>query len=276
MMAENRKQPFGYELREGRMSIRPEEADTVRWVFGQYVAGLSYRLLVEELNHRGAPYLPGKSWNKNMVARMLEDRRYAGDREHPAIVDADMLERVREIRDRRGVGKKKDDAAKELQRLAVCGLCGEKVIRLPYVHGRERWSCPVCRGIKRAVTDDILTENTRLAMKRLLTAPSAVRVPDGTEEPDHGAERMERDLRERLMLRDSGETELMRLAFGLAAARYARLSDAEYETNRISRCLRDAVPGDALNTGLLREITAAVLIHPDGNVRLKLKNNQII
>ena len=179
-------------------------------------------------------------------------------------------------RNSRTAAAKLDDRVKEIQRLAVCGLCGEKVLRIPHVHGRERWNCPACKGISRAVTDDLLTENTQSALNRLTASPSAVRVPPSEPVADHAADCMEQELCRQMTLSDSEESSFVQMAFDLAAVRYSGLSGEGYETERIRRCLKKAASREVPDTSLLRSITSAVLIHPNGNIQLKLKNNQII
>jgi len=72
-MAGNRKQPFGYRMEFGEYTPHPAEAETVRWIYQTYLAGASYQELVEALQERGIAYDEGKLWNKNMVARILEE-----------------------------------------------------------------------------------------------------------------------------------------------------------------------------------------------------------
>ena len=40
-MAWQRKTPFGYMIRDGLIQPCPQEADAVRYIFGQYLAGAS-------------------------------------------------------------------------------------------------------------------------------------------------------------------------------------------------------------------------------------------
>ena len=66
------------------------------------------------------------------------------------------------------------------------------------------------------------------------------------------------------------------LAITLASARFDALGSEDYETIRIRRLISGAQPCGDLDAELLRQITAAILIHPDGAVSLKLKNGQTI
>lgn len=165
---------------------------------------------------------------------------------------------------------------KEIRRLAVCGLCGEKLVRLPNVHGRERWNCPVCKEIDRSVTDALLAENTVDALNRIIRDPSVLRVKQVDPAPNYKAERMAQELRERLSEPDSDEAVLKQLAFELAAARYDQISGAGYETERLRRIFQRAEPGTSVDTGLLRDAISAIQVQPDGRINLRLKNNQTI
>lgn len=75
----NRKLPFGYHMELGKIVPHPPEAVLVKHVFQAYIAGESYNSLVEWLREQKIPYDVGRVWNKNMVARILENRRYIGD-----------------------------------------------------------------------------------------------------------------------------------------------------------------------------------------------------
>ena len=72
-MGSNRKRPFGYKMEFGEIVLHPAEAETVRWIYDHYLAGASYNALVDKLRERGISYDGDKPWNKNMVARILEE-----------------------------------------------------------------------------------------------------------------------------------------------------------------------------------------------------------
>ena len=45
----NRKQPFGYRMTLGKITIQSQEAETVRSIYLQYIAGVSFKQLAEQL-----------------------------------------------------------------------------------------------------------------------------------------------------------------------------------------------------------------------------------
>jgi hypothetical protein len=65
-------------------------------------------------------------------------------------------------------------------------------------------------------------------------------------------------------------------AVSLAATRLNVLSSENYENQRIQYILNMTEQSGGLDTVLLRQITSVILIHPSGEVSLKLKNGQII
>ena len=86
----NRKQPFGYRMEMGEIVLHPQEAKVVEYIFLQYTTGATYNTLVAELRNQPVLYDKGKAWNKNMVARILEDTRYTGQSGYPAIIRQEM------------------------------------------------------------------------------------------------------------------------------------------------------------------------------------------
>lgn len=274
-MAANRKLPFGYEMRAGCVNTRPAEAETVLWIYRQYLAGLSYAGLTQELQRRGVPYLPGKTWNKNMVARILADERYLGTDLFPPVIEPQLYRAVRESLPAKAPVRKKSGAAGDIQRLAVCGICGARVLRDPHQHGKERWFCPACRAISTRATDLRLEQGVKNILERLRGSPEAVTLgtsPGGAAAEPIAEEAAFRDL---LDTPDFDEALAEQLALELAAARYNAVGAEGYESMRIRYLLENT--GDE-NTALdlLQQIAGAVLIHPDGKVSLSLKNGQII
>ena len=94
----NRKQPFGYKMEFGEIVPQPQEAETIRSIYLQYLAGASFKQLTEQLQAEDVPYDVDKPWNKNMVARILEDDRYIGEKYFPALIPTEQFHRNAEKR----------------------------------------------------------------------------------------------------------------------------------------------------------------------------------
>lgn len=82
----NRYIPFGYEIADGEIRIIEREAKVVKNIFSLYVQGESLKNIQERLNIVGISYASdGRDWDKNMVKRILDNKKYIGDKEYPVI-----------------------------------------------------------------------------------------------------------------------------------------------------------------------------------------------
>ena len=88
----NRKLPFGYQMRMGEIVRNEPEAKAVQDIFLQYTLGASLKEIAEQMSKTGPTYDEGKSWNKNMVARILENAKYTGADNYPKLVDINLFE----------------------------------------------------------------------------------------------------------------------------------------------------------------------------------------
>lgn len=113
----NRKLPFGYHMEVGEITVCEPEANLVRSIFDRYALGDSYAELTTMLKKQPILYQPDKLWNKNMVARMLEDSRYIGDKNFPILIAADTFQKVAEKRAGRQCPIQKTETQKALNRV---------------------------------------------------------------------------------------------------------------------------------------------------------------
>ena len=103
-MLKNRNIPFGYCVINGKYAINEIEAQAVREIFENYINGKSLKTIAAEMH---IPYNSGKAiWNKNMVCRVLENRKYIGENGYPQIVNADDFEQATQIKTERNTYRK--------------------------------------------------------------------------------------------------------------------------------------------------------------------------
>lgn len=96
----NRNIPFGYMMRGGKYIAEPAESEAVRQIFEMYLNGMSLKSIAAEMT---VPYNADKLlWNKNMVSRILENKRYLGDRTYPQIVEQEIFDRANAIKTEKG------------------------------------------------------------------------------------------------------------------------------------------------------------------------------
>ena len=102
-------------------------------VYARYLAGASFNDITDHLKEKGPPYDADKPWNKNMVARILEDSRYTGTDRFPAILDADQMKETTQRRSERKPAVQITEAQKTLRRLCNGGgVTGTVSAERPY------------------------------------------------------------------------------------------------------------------------------------------------
>lgn len=245
-MASNRKLPFGYRMEFGEVVIHPLEAITVQKIFQQYASGASYKDLIDMLREQDVPYDPGKLWNKNMVARILENRRYTGDQGWPAIISENQYDKAAEKRGDKVTIPKKTAAQKLLRRLS----------------GGHR------------ITPEVEHAVLRL-LNRVITDPDQICMAPGPSADMTLINGLQDTLQGELERRPVDEETAKKLALELAAARYAVIGNQEYETVRLRRLFGRYSPLDELDAELLLSAVSTIQLRR-GKVTLRLKNGQII
>lgn len=245
MMASNRKQPFGYKMEWGEIVIQEREASVVRWIFQSYLMGASYNDLTKALEKGDVPYEVGKLWNKNMVARILEDARYVGMDRYPAILPEEQFHSVQERRRDRAVPVRKTPAQMELRRL--------------------------CGGPPPAWVE----QQTLALLNRLIQNPESIASGQtGVEEPAE-ARKLRQELDEILRTPPVDEKRAGEVAFQIAGCSLNTIGAEEYETLRLRRFYRNHPLMEELEQEFLRESVRQITYRGKG-IQVRLKNGQII
>ena len=71
---------YGYDVGpDGELTINPDEAATVRWIFDQYLNGSSLGTIAVGLEKKGILSPTGKSkWNREALNKLLSNEKYTG------------------------------------------------------------------------------------------------------------------------------------------------------------------------------------------------------
>ena len=239
----NRKLPFGYQMRMGEIIRNEPEAKAVQDIFLQYTLGASLKEIAAQMSKTDTVYDDGKSWNKNMVARILADTRYTGEKGYPKLIDEEQLIAANEKRSNKPQLPKKTEAQKVLRR-----LCGT----------------PPSEQVEQSVTD---------LLNGLANCPDCIRHQRSPAPALHSKtqEALDNALERQPIDEDSAKV----LILQLAAEQYAALGNEEYETNRLRRIFSAFECVAELNADLLKNTVSEVLVTRQ-NVKLRLKNGQVI
>ena len=172
---------MGYTCVDGEIIIVPEQAEVVRKIFDLYLQGLSLGQIKSYLESQGIKTVTGKEiWDTKTIQRMLTNEKYKGDTmlqktftkdfmtgkksknigqrnkyyvkdSHPAIVSAEVFDKVQDEMVKRSRSVSREDGTIEtseskyngkyiLGNLLVCGDCGASYRRRTE-RGKVVWRC---------------------------------------------------------------------------------------------------------------------------------------
>lgn len=72
------KPALGYVVKDGRLAICEEEAETVRRIFREYASGMTYRQIIGGLNADGIKTKRGNTFGSNSLHDLLHNEKYIG------------------------------------------------------------------------------------------------------------------------------------------------------------------------------------------------------
>ncbi len=187
------KSVFGYRLDGGKYVVVPEEAETVRLIFDEYVRGVPLRRISELLRTEGLKTPRGFDFSHSQINYIIHNEIYIGNivlqktfvkdfithskvknngelpvyRQcgcHEPIVDESVFQAAQEESARRAAEKPAYPFTKRL----ICGSCGKALTRRSNNGRYACWHCRSCGGVKLkedkltglfGMTDEEFTEN---------------------------------------------------------------------------------------------------------------------
>lgn len=189
---------LGYRFQNGRLIVQPDEAETVRRIYREFLSGKGVDAIANGLNADGILTIWGYEWRNNGILSILRNYYYTGNMilqqyycddfiskkcrpnvgqmpkyhvtgSHEAIVSMETYEMVQKELERRSAQhapKGKDYNAKyPFSGLIICGNCGKKY-RRKMTHAGPVWICSTynTKGksacASKAIPEEILNQLT--------------------------------------------------------------------------------------------------------------------
>ena len=239
-----RRQPFGYQICGGRVADKCSEADIVKYIFRAYIGGASFNDIKLGLMKQQVSYDGDKAWNKNMIARILGDRRYVGTDVYPQILLCKEFEAAESIR----TSKIQADTRSEAQRL---------LYKLSDKRPAAQTEADVLSIINALIHDPSLIKDPKT-------------VPEITE-----TLKLQQKLDDLLLVQPIDEVKAKQLIFQMASVQYAVIDNSEYETARLQRLISKCEPLTELDADLLAKVLDKVIVNKL-STQVILKNGQTI
>lgn len=240
----NRKHPFGYTMKCGRYVVCNSEADIIKSIFTMYAHGKSFSEIADALIIRSVAYSNECLWNKNIIARILEDSRYIGRNGYPPIVSEQEFYSAARIR--------KAKVQPDMRTAA------QKVLR-------KKCSSPPTQSTEAQVIS---------ILNVLIEHPDLIHAQDNPYHNDKVGT-LQGQLDTVIMCQPIDEASAIKLISEIAAEQYNQIDDSVYETERLYRLMLRFKPADELNAELLAKSVDQILVYKN-SIHVILKNGQTI
>jgi DNA invertase Pin-like site-specific DNA recombinase len=167
---------YGYDFKDGKLTVIPEEADVVRMIFADYLGGMGKPAIVKKLTRLGVPTKGGGRWNESTIGGILANEKFIGDMclqkgfitdhitkrhkpnkgelpkyyvegSHEAIISRDTFDAVQAERARRAakVNRPAPRVFSEFSGVIRCGRCGARFRRsingAGTKYAKVTWAC---------------------------------------------------------------------------------------------------------------------------------------
>ena len=177
-MAKNRTIPFGYCMRNGKITADFMESKAVIRIFEEYLNGSSLLQIAKLMESEKIRYtVDSERWNKNMVKRIIENEKYLGNGKYPQIIDEETFK----IANKKRVQKATSvcvisEELQEIRNRTYCSECGHRLSRIGGNCRCEKWDCrnPDCYRLEYQLTDQMIIGAVLTVLNTAIANPSLI------------------------------------------------------------------------------------------------------
>lgn len=275
---------FGYQYQDGVITSYPQEVAVIKRIFSEYQNGMSLLDIATQLNVENVEYQSGVTgWNKSRIMRLIEDERYAGRDDFPAIIDEETHQAMIDIKDRKNT-QHSTDRSNDIFHLdvpVICPVCGQEMNRRHdsrFKKCQQKWICSnadCCTVIHKP--DDALLNDITVLLNQVIVNPELVQVPvEPAYEPSVQARKAENEIAWTLDTLDFDKDILRKKLLECVSLKYADIDSAPYTAHRLKATLSNTEPLSTFSLPLFERTVQAIHIDKNGTVSITLINNQTI
>lgn len=183
----NRMISYGYGIKDGTLSVMDAEAVIVKRIFAEYIDGKLLQDIADELTREQVEFYMGNCvWNKNRIARIIDNEKYIGAEGYPQIIDDDDFVYAGQLKEEKGAKKIRFDETIEYLRnnKITCSQCGAPMKRISKWRSREKWMCR--QGCKNEIyiADNNIFGGINAILYQITQNPDCVRPVDEEKKPN--------------------------------------------------------------------------------------------
>lgn len=276
----NRYVAYGYEITDGKMSVIDSERDIVENIFGMYINGNTLLEISNRLNQSGISYNnDGRSWNKNIIKRILDNKKYLGEEEYPQIIAQDTFNRAAMLKNTKAhLPNEKQKEINALYRtMLICGCCGKKLYKYKgrarncnYANYR-RCKNETCANPATPINDRTLNYAVIDILNDLIRNYDKIKADETDEifEENPGV-----NLTEEINNLRNDVSSIVNSIVRAAEMRFEHCTGQDYTAidENIKRKLSISCEKDEIDTNLVKDIVKSIRLYPNKVVEIELIN----
>ena len=267
-MAKNRTIPFGYCMKNGEITTEPKEVYAVATIFSEYLSGSSLLQIAKLMESEKIRYTEDSThWNKNMIKRIIENKKYLGTDKYPQIIDEDIFKRSNEKRVRKATTLNLiSEDLQAIRNVTYCLECGHKLSRIGGNSKYEKWDCrnPDCYKLEYRLTDQMIVGAVLTVLNSAIANPSLLESGGeiSTYSPTADVIRQQNEINQ---MTDSPQVDFDRVKaeiFKLAEMKYdfCTYNDSPQKTEELKALLENHEQLDTIDIGLFKSCVSKIWI----------------
>lgn len=280
-MKKTRYIPYGYTIRNGRTIIDQTEAEVIRGIFNDYIAGASLKEIAESLTSKQIPYTEKTAdWGKARIARIIENAKYIGDSEYDPIVEEDTYQNAieRKAANNKNQTGRCSHALSQVRSRVRCGKCGSIMTRTTsnLCRVRESWTCnnPECKYTLR-ISDSDLLDRIRVLINRVIQNTELM-IPKqkNKDSPDSAVYKLQNEMQRELEKEHPSEEYVLERIRLIAAERYnSEVTTVMLAAQTAKKRAAMMTVQDEFNTEYFSDIVNTVFFDENGEIRIITKTD---
>lgn len=273
----NRMISYGYGIKDGTFSVMDAEAAIVKRIFAEYIDGKLLQDIADELTREQVEfYMGNRVWNKNRIARIIDNEKYIGADGYPQIIDDDDFVYARQLKEEKGAKKIHFDETIEYLRnnKITCSQCGAPMKRISKWRSREKWMCR--QGCKNEIyiADNIIFGGINAILYQITQNPDCVRPVDEEKKPNMGIRRRMSEINRLLSSSNPTFTAGKKMIFSLAELKFELGNDKtpDIYTDMLISDTPNELIKDKVSKAFIEKYFDKIYVDEQGYVRIRFIN----